>query len=194
MGWKLDDSSVGRELKTGAGPGRRERSLANDVAYDVQRVLYRKWLIAFIEFALKILLVVICGWLIWRGAASLFSSAPEQAASVETTASAASVAPAPAAAESGAVVNVALVCILAILMLPVVTISFIRTMVSKRSNGVNAFTLGIYTAIDFILSYFVVGPKFDSTMKAVAFIGMGIFSLMYNFMVMNYALKLEDGR
>ena len=69
-----------------------------------------------------------------------------------------------------------------------------RTMVSKRSNGVNAFTLGIYTAIDFILSYFVVGPKFDTTVKTVAFIGMGIFSLMYNFMVMNYALKLEDGR
>ena len=195
MGWKLDDSSVGRELKTGAGPGRRERSLANDVAYDVSRVLLRKWLIAIIEFTLKALLVFICGWLIWRGAASLFSHAPTQTAQAVAAAASTSAPAAPAPAEeTGAVVNVSLVCILAILMLPVATISFMRTMVSKRSNRVNAFTLGIYTAIDFILSYFVVGPKFDTTVKTVAFIGMGIFSLMYNFMVMNYALKLEDGR
>lgn len=190
MGWKLDDSSVGRELKTGAGPSRRERSLANDVAYDVSRVLLRKWLIAIIEFALKALLVFICGWLIWRGAASLFSHAPAQ-----QTPPAAQTAPVAAApAEPDGVANTALLCVLAILILPVATISFIRTMVSKRSNGVNAFTLGVYTAIDFILAFFVVGPKFDTTAKTLVFVGMGIFSLMYNFMVMNYALKLEDGR
>lgn len=195
MGWKLDDSSVGRELKTGAGPGRRERSLANDVAYDVSRVLLRKWIVVFVEVALKVSLFALCAWLMWKGVESLFGSSPARQtppAAQTATVAAAPVAAAPA--EPDGVANTALLCVLAILILPVATISFIRTMVSKRSNGVNAFTLGVYTAIDFILAFFVVGPKFDTTAKTLVFVGMGIFSLMYNFMVMNYALKLEDGR
>ena len=83
---------------------------------------------------------------------------------------------------------------LAVLLLPVVTISFIRTMVSKRSNGVNAFTLGVYTAIDAIIAYFMVGMSLETTASVVLFVGAVLFALFYNMAVMNFAVRLEDGR
>ena len=188
MGWKLDGSSVGRELKTGAGPSKRERRLSEDVAYDVQRVLYRKWIIAAIEYLLKILFFLGVVWLAWRGIKSLLPSqtavspsAPEIPATPEAQA---------AAVGAPLVLGLALV----VLLLPVVTITFIRTMVAKRSNGINAFTLGIYTAIDMILAYFMVGMSLATTKSVVLFVGASIFSLVYNVAVMNYAVRLEDGK
>ena len=188
MGWKLDGSSVGRELKTGAGPSKRERSLPEDVAYDVQRVLYRKWIVVAIEYLLKIAFFVGVAWLSWRGIKSLLPSqtaastpAPEILAVPEAQA---------AAVGAPLVLGLALV----VLLLPVVTIMFIRTMVAKRSNGVNAFTLGIYTAIDMMLAYFMVGMSLATTKSVILFIGASIFSLIYNVAVMNYAVRLEDGK
>lgn len=188
MEWKLDGSSVGRELKTGAGPSKRERKLSDDVAYDVQRVLYRKWIIATVEFLLKIAFVAAVVWLAWRGVKSLL---PAPAAAPAPTPEV-SAAPAAQAAAIGAPLVLGLA--LAVLLLPVVTIMFIRTMVSKRSNSVNAFTLGVYTAIDMIFAYFMVGASFESVSSVVLFIGASIFSLIYNVTVMNYAVRLEDGR
>ena len=188
MGWKLDGSSVGRELKTGVGPSRRERRLSEDVAYDVQRVLYRKWIIAAIEYLLKIVFFLGVVWLSWRGIKSLL---PSQTA-VPTPAPEVSASPEAQATAVGAplVLGLALV----VLLLPVVTITFIRTMVAKRSNGINAFTLGIYTAIDMILAYFMVGMSLATTKSVVLFVGASLFSLIYNVAVMNYAVRLEDGK
>ncbi len=185
----LDESSVGRELKTGAGPAKRERSLSADVAYDVQRVLYRKWIIVVIEYLLKLLAVVFFGWLAWRGFMSLLpTSAPAVPAAPVPV-------PAPEPAEVSAVGAPWILWLaLAVLLLPVVTISFIRTMVSKRSNGVNAFTLGVYTAIDAIIAYFMVGMSLETTASVVLFAGVVLFSLFYNVAVMNFAVRLEDGR
>lgn len=188
MGWKLDGSSVGRELKTGAGPSKRERSLPEDVAYDVQRVLYRKWIIAAIEYLLKIAFFLGVVWLSWRGIKSLLPSrtpAPAPAPEIPV---------APEVQEAAVGAPLVLGLALVVLLLPVLTITFIRTMVAKRSNGVNAFTLGIYTAIDMILAYFMVGMSLATTKSVVLFVGASIFSLVYNVAVMNYAVRLEDGK
>lgn len=131
----------------------------------------------------------------WRGVKSFAPDEQPATAAVEVQPAAASGDNVSAAlAATGVGAPAVLAFLLAILLLPVVTISFIRTMVSKRSNGVNALTLAIYTAADFILAFFMVGATLGTTGKAVVFIGVGIFSLFYNFIVMNYALKLEDGR
>ena len=190
MAWRLDDSSVGRELKTGPGPAKRERSLSADVAYDVQRVLYRKWIIVVIEYLLKLLAVAFFGWLAWRGFRSLFTSSAPAAPSAPAPVPA----PEPVAAASAVGAPWILGLALAVLLLPVVTISFIRTMVSKRSNGVNAFTLGVYTAIDAIIAYFMVGMSLETTASVVLFVGAVLFALFYNVAVMNFAVRLEDGR
>ena len=190
-----DKGSVARELGMDVGPVRNERSLAEDVSYDVRRVLYRKWIVAAIEFLLKVALLLLCGWLMWRGVKSFAPGEQAASAAVETSAVAAQETAASATmVTTGVAAPTVLAFLLAILLLPVVTISFIRTMVSKRSNGVNALTLAIYTAADFILAFFMVGASLETTGKAVVFIGVGIFSLLYNFTVMNYALKLEDGK
>ena len=191
MAWKLDDSSVGRELKTGAGPSKRERSLPADVAYDVQRLLYRKWIIAAIEYLLKFAFFAGLLWLAWRGVKSLL---PEDTPAPQAPADVQAVPDAPAAQAAAIGAPAVLGLALAVLLLPVMTISFIRTMVAKRSNRVNAFTLGVYTAIDMILAYFMVGASLETAVSAVLFTGASLLSLIYNMTVMNYAVKLEDGK
>lgn len=178
----------------GTDCGRRQ-SLFAVVSFDVARVLLRRFFVPVVGWLVTTLLVAICGWLMWRGVKSLAPDEQSSAAAVEVQSAAVRGDDVPAALDAtGVGAPTVLAFLLAILLLPVVTISFIRTMVSKRSNGVNALTLAIYTAADFILAFFMVGATLETTGKAVVFIGVGIFSLLYNFTVMNYALKLEDGR
>lgn len=82
--------------------------------------------------------------------------------------------------------------VLLALLLPVVTISFIRTMVAKRSNKVNAFVLGVYTVIDMILAFFMIGGTFGSFAAVVVFLGASLFAFLYNVSLMSFALRLES--
>ena len=81
--------------------------------------------------------------------------------------------------------------VLLVLLLPVVTISFIRTMVAKRSNKINAFMLGIYTVVDAIFAFFMIGA-FDSAWSVFFFLLAAGLALVYNYCLMCYALKLES--
>ena len=82
--------------------------------------------------------------------------------------------------------------LLVTLLLPVVTITFVRAMVAKRSNKVNAFILGIYTVVDAILAFFMIGGAFVSTTATVIFIFAALFAFIYNTTLMSFALRLED--
>ena len=171
-------------------------SLSGEVAHDVSRIVLRRFFTPIASYILTTILVAVCAWLMWRGVKSLLpDGASKTPAAVQSEIPQTAPAEVPAAlAATGVGAPTVLAFLLAILLLPVVTISFIRTMVSKRSNGVNALTLAIYTAADFILSFFMVGASLETTGRAVVFMGMGVFALIYNFTVMNYALKLEDGQ
>ncbi len=81
--------------------------------------------------------------------------------------------------------------VLLVLLLPVLTISFVRTMVAKRSNRVNVFVLGVYTAIDMILAFFMVGGTFGSFAAVAVFIGASLAAFLYNVSLMSFALRLE---
>lgn len=81
--------------------------------------------------------------------------------------------------------------VLLVLLLPIVTISFIRTMVAKRSNKVNAFMLGVYTVIDMILAFFMVGGTFCSFAPVAVFLGASMLAFLYNVSLMSFALRLE---
>lgn len=81
--------------------------------------------------------------------------------------------------------------IIVMLLLPVVTISFIRTMVAKKSNGVNAFVLGVYTTVDLILAFFMVGGSLSSFFSVVMFLLAGIVAFLYNVKIMTFAVRLE---
>ena len=85
-----------------------------------------------------------------------------------------------------------LVYILAVLLLPIFTISFLRAMVAKRSNGVNATVLGVYTLIGVILAFFMIGASFSSGWDVTLFLIAVLFSFFYNAYLMNFALKLES--
>ena len=82
--------------------------------------------------------------------------------------------------------------VLLVLLLPVITIVFIRTMVSKRSNKINAFMLSIYTVIDAIFAFFMVGGGFYSGSAVILFLVASGLALTYNYILMNFALKLES--
>lgn len=85
-----------------------------------------------------------------------------------------------------------LLFVVAVLLLPVVTISFIRTMVAKKSNGVNAFVLGIYTTVDLILAFFMVGGSLSSFFTVAVFLLSGVLAFLYNVKIMTFAVRLEE--
>ena len=182
-------------LPPDSGSSGGKQSLLGVVSFDVARVVLRRFFVPVVGWLVTTGLVVLCGWLMWRGVKSFVTGEPSAKAAVAASPAAAHGNEVPTAlASMGVGAPTVLAFLLVILLLPVVTISFIRTMVSKRSNGVNALTLAIYTAVDFILAFFMVGASLETAGKAAVFIGVGVFSLLYNFTVMNYALKLEDGR
>ena len=82
--------------------------------------------------------------------------------------------------------------VLLVLLLPILTIAFIRFMVAKRQNKVNGFMLGIYTVIDAILAFFMVGGVFDSCTTVCVFLTATLLACYYNYLFMCYALKLES--
>ncbi len=78
-----------------------------------------------------------------------------------------------------------------VLLLPVFTIAFIRAMVRKESNRVNAFTLTVYTVVDTLLAYLLLGAALTGWLSVLLFIIAVGAALAYNYKVMNFALKLE---
>ncbi len=82
--------------------------------------------------------------------------------------------------------------LIAVLLLPVFTIAFIRTMVRKGSNGTNAFVLGVYTLTDTLLAWLLVGAALNSWFPVMVFIVAVVAAFLYNVRIMTFALRLED--
>lgn len=82
--------------------------------------------------------------------------------------------------------------LVAVLLLPVFTISSIRTMVRKGSNRANAFVLGIYTLVDASLAFLLVGAALSSRFSVVIFILAVVAAFVYNVRIMTFALRLEE--
>lgn len=79
----------------------------------------------------------------------------------------------------------------AVLLLPVFTVGFIRAMVRRGSNRANGVTLGLYTIIDLLLAYVLVGASFATWTAAILFLLMGAAAFAYNVLIMSQVLKLE---
>lgn len=79
----------------------------------------------------------------------------------------------------------------AVLLLPVFTVGFIRTMVRRGSNRANGMTLGLYTLIDLLLAYVLVGASFASWTAAILFLLLGAAAFAYNVLIMSHVLRLE---
>ena len=82
--------------------------------------------------------------------------------------------------------------LVAVLLLPVFTISFIRTMLRKKSNRTNAFILAIYTLVDTILAFLLVGAALSGWWPILVFVLAVTAAFLYNISVMSFALKLEE--
>ncbi|HUW35573.1 MAG TPA: hypothetical protein VM223_28515 [Planctomycetota bacterium] len=79
-----------------------------------------------------------------------------------------------------------------VMLLPVFTIGFIRTMVRKESNRVNGFTLAIYTIADAILAFLLVGAALTWWLPVVVFAAAVAAALAYNVKVMGWAVRMEQ--
>ena len=82
--------------------------------------------------------------------------------------------------------------LIAVLLLPVFTIAFIRTMVSKGSNRSNAFVLCVYTLADALLAWFLAGAALNSWFPVLVLIAAVIAAFLYNVSIMTLALRLEE--
>ncbi len=78
-----------------------------------------------------------------------------------------------------------------VLLLPVFTISFIRAMVRRESNRVNAGVLVVYTAVDIILAYLMVGAALVGWASVIIFLIAAAAALGYNVYIMTFAVRLE---
>jgi len=81
---------------------------------------------------------------------------------------------------------------LATLLLPVVTISFIRAMVRRNSNAANAFVLAIYTAISVIAAFLLLGTGLGGIWLALLLLGAGALALAYTIRITTLAVRLEE--
>jgi hypothetical protein len=82
--------------------------------------------------------------------------------------------------------------ILLVLLLPVFTITFIRSMVKRRSNGRNAFVLVIYTLADAVFAWFLIGLSLNGYLPLIIFLAAVAAAFAYNIRIMTFALKLEE--
>ncbi len=84
--------------------------------------------------------------------------------------------------------------LLLVLTLPIFTIRFIREMVAKRSHKVNAFVLGIYTAVDALLAVLLVGATLATVWGALGFLTLLAIAFIYNGRILTYVLHhaIED--
>ena len=82
--------------------------------------------------------------------------------------------------------------LIGVLLLPVVTITFIRTMVRQKSNARNLCVLSVYTLIDIILAFLLVGAALTSWLAVLVFIVAIGIAIGYNIRIMTFAVKLEE--
>lgn len=78
-----------------------------------------------------------------------------------------------------------------VLLLPVFTIGFIRTMVRKESNAANASILMIYTLVDAALAFLMVGVSLAGWVPLFVFMIAVALALAYNVYIMSFAVRLE---
>jgi len=69
----------------------------------------------------------------------------------------------------------------------VFSIGFIRTMVRKESNRSNAFVLILYTLVDAVLAYLLVGAALLHWVAVTVFIVAVAAALAYNVRIMTFA-------
>ena len=82
--------------------------------------------------------------------------------------------------------------ILLVVLLPVFSMSFIRSMARKDSNRANALVLGVYTVADILLAMLLVGPALAGWVAIGLFVVAIVASILYNVQVMTVAVKLEE--
>jgi hypothetical protein len=81
--------------------------------------------------------------------------------------------------------------LIVVLLLPVFTIGFIRTMIRRGSNRANFFVLSVYTVVDAVLAWLLVGAALNSWWAVLPFIVAVAAAFAYNVRIMTFALRLE---
>lgn len=82
--------------------------------------------------------------------------------------------------------------VMIVLLLPVFTIGFVRAMVRKESNLSNTFTLAVYTLVDGIAAYLLIGGPLRSFFSVILFLAAVGLSFVYNVAVMAFGVRLES--
>jgi hypothetical protein len=78
-----------------------------------------------------------------------------------------------------------------VLLIPVFSIRFVRTMVRKKSNRSNAFVLTVYTLVDALVLALLIGSALTAWWAVPIFAGALAAAFAYNVQVMTFALRLE---
>lgn len=85
-----------------------------------------------------------------------------------------------------------LVWLMIMLVLPIVTITFIRIAARKNSNASNAFVLAVYTLLSTIAAYIIIGTGLSGLWLLGMLLATASVSLAYNIKILSFAIKLEE--
>ncbi len=85
-----------------------------------------------------------------------------------------------------------LVWLMVMLLLPIITIAFIRTAARKNSNSTNAFVLAVYTLLSTIAAYIIAGTGLAGIWLTILLLAAALISLAYNIKILSFAIKLEE--
>lgn len=81
---------------------------------------------------------------------------------------------------------------LAVLLLPIFSIRFLRATVRRGSNRANGSVLTLYTVIGAILAWLVIGATLDTVWSALVLAALTAGAFVYNVWIMTFALRLEE--
>ena len=79
-----------------------------------------------------------------------------------------------------------------ILLLPIFTVQYLRSVVRKESNRANAATLLIYAAIDGLVAYLLLSAGLTNWIATMVFLIVIAAAFFYNVYIMSFALRLES--
>jgi len=79
-----------------------------------------------------------------------------------------------------------------LLLLPIFTVGYLRSVVRKESNRANAATLVIYTVVDALVAYLLLSGGLTNWIATMVFLLVTAAAFFYNVYVMSFALRLES--
>lgn len=82
--------------------------------------------------------------------------------------------------------------ILSVVLVPIITVSFARSMVKRKSNRANAVALSMYSVINILFALLLLGPGLSKWWSVLLLLGAVLLAFAYNVAYLSFLSRLEE--